>query len=174
MSFVIGHAQRGIWSRASPSAIWLCVCVCPICKNALQAARKGFLCAMWIPSEVSGQGCTSEELCWGEGVAWGSGAGGQGGCVSQSLPAPVPLCQDTAKAEQGAHEKLREMPDLPPSSFSLPCKLAAHSGSLHCLRGLSRAEIRWERKSVAGVVQKYQIPVVDLRQKRTTYAWLSW
>lgn len=89
----------------------------------------------------------SEELCCGEGLApgsgvSGSGAGGQGGSLSQSLPAPVPLCQDTAKEEQGAPEKLREIPDLLFPPFPYPVSWQLTVGSLHCLRGLSRAEIR--------------------------------
>lgn len=66
-----------------------------------------------------------------------------GGWVSARLPAPAwdwricrsagsPEREDTSKVKQSALENLREMPDLPPSSFSPPWKLAAHSGAEGC------------------------------------------
>lgn len=78
--------------------------------------------------------------------------------------------EDTSKAKQSALEKLREMPGLPPFSFSLPCKLAAQTGSLHCHGGELGADISRDRKGVARLVLECLIPVVYFHQQRTNYA----
>lgn len=83
---------------------FVCVCVLSARMSCRLQSMKGFLCAVWIP--VRG---LRTRLHQRGAVLWGgissssavaeSGAGGQGGSMSQSLPAPGPLGQDTAKAE---------------------------------------------------------------------------
>jgi len=93
-------------------------------------------------SEVSEQDCRIKEPCCAverdqpePPVRHGSPGPLAGGWVSVCLPAPVPdhqICcstgspehEDTSKAKQSALEKLREVPDLTPSSSSPPCMLA--------------------------------------------------
>ena len=167
----------------------MCVCVCayvlpasfPHCvdKSCRLQCIKGFFCAVQVPirgfrARLHERGavlrCAEGSARVSEAV-WGPGAAGWRVGVSGPLHSTgSPERQDTSKAKQNAPEKLREMPDLPPSSFSPPCKLAAQSGSLHCCGGVSRAEISRERKGVARVVLKCLIPVTSLHQQRTNYA----
>lgn len=151
---------------------------------------KGFFCAVKVL--VGGFRARLQEcgavLCCGEGSARVShavrGPGVAGWRVGVSVPASPcagwvrqiccstgsPEREDTSKAKQRALEKLREMPDLSPFSFSPPCKLAAQTGSLHCRRGVLGADISRDRKGVARLGLKCLIPVLYLHQQRTNYA----
>lgn len=81
------------------SHLTLCVCVLSARMSCRLQSMKGFLCAVWIPVRGLRTRLHSEELCCGLAPGSAVAGSGQGGSMSPSLLAPVPLCQDTAKAE---------------------------------------------------------------------------